>query len=103
MVEPAPEDATDALRVFVVFSGMAGAWRATRELEGRFFGGKKLVSCGCEVATDISLCVTLTKRCSTVASATALSEHNKQVNPGAWPHAAHFCSSLAFWRLSVIR
>lgn len=44
MVEPAPEEPSECLRVFVVFSGLAGAWRATRELDGRFFGGKKIVS-----------------------------------------------------------
>jgi splicing factor 45 len=46
MVEPPPEDPRECLRVFVVFSGMAGAWRATKELDGRFFGGKKIVSAG---------------------------------------------------------
>ncbi len=43
MVEPQPPEPPECLRVFVVFSGMAGAWRATRELDGRFFGGKKIV------------------------------------------------------------
>lgn len=43
MVEPPPPEPSECLRVFVVFSGMAGAWRATRELDGRFFGGKKIV------------------------------------------------------------
>ena len=44
VVEPPPEEAFEGLRVFVVFSGMAGAWRAIKELDGRFFGGKKIVS-----------------------------------------------------------
>ena len=44
MVEPPPLEPSECLRVFVVFSGMAGAWRATKELDGRFFGGKKIVS-----------------------------------------------------------
>lgn len=44
LVEPPPPDAADGLRVFVVFSGIAGAWRATRELDGRFFAGQKIVS-----------------------------------------------------------
>lgn len=44
MVEPPPEVASECLRVFVVFSGMAGAWRAAKELDGRFFGGRKIVS-----------------------------------------------------------
>ena len=45
MVEPPPLDPTECLRIFVVFSGMAGAWRATKEIDGRFFGGKKIVRC----------------------------------------------------------
>lgn len=44
LVEPPPPDPADGLRVFVVFSGVAGAWRATRELNGRFFAGQKIVS-----------------------------------------------------------
>ena len=44
MVEPPPQDPVEALRVFVVFSGMAGAWRSLKELDGRFFGGQKIVS-----------------------------------------------------------
>ncbi|OCF36771.1 hypothetical protein I316_01367 [Kwoniella heveanensis BCC8398] len=42
MVEPPPPEPSDCLRVFIVFSGMAGAWRATKELDGRFFGGRKI-------------------------------------------------------------
>ncbi|KAK6910192.1 hypothetical protein I203_104224 [Kwoniella mangroviensis CBS 8507] len=42
MVEPPPPEPSDCLRIFVVFSGMAGAWRATKELDGRFFGGRKI-------------------------------------------------------------
>nr|XP_018263166.1 uncharacterized protein I303_04659 [Kwoniella dejecticola CBS 10117]OBR85324.1 hypothetical protein I303_04659 [Kwoniella dejecticola CBS 10117] len=44
IVEPPPQDPGEILRIFVVFSGMAGAWRATKELDGRFFGGRKIVS-----------------------------------------------------------
>ena len=44
MVEPPPAEPSECLRIFVVFSGMAGAWRATKELDGRFFGGKKIAS-----------------------------------------------------------
>lgn len=46
VVEPPPADAREMLRVFVVFSGMAGAWRATRELDGRMFGGHRIVRSG---------------------------------------------------------
>ncbi|RSH87475.1 hypothetical protein EHS25_003385 [Saitozyma podzolica] len=42
MVEPPPPEPSECLRIFVVFSGMAGAWRATKELDGRFFGGRKI-------------------------------------------------------------
>ncbi|ORY34088.1 hypothetical protein BCR39DRAFT_518418 [Naematelia encephala] len=42
MVEPPPPEPSECLRVFVVFSGLAGAWRATKELDGRFFGGRKI-------------------------------------------------------------
>jgi hypothetical protein len=44
LVEPPPADPAECLRVFVVFTGMAGAWRTLKELDGRFFGGRKLVS-----------------------------------------------------------
>lgn len=47
MVEPAPPEPSDCLRVFVVFSGMAGAWRSIKELDGRFFGGRKIVGWHC--------------------------------------------------------
>ena len=43
MVEPPPDDPAECLRVFVVFSGLAGAWRATKELNGRLFGGRNIV------------------------------------------------------------
>lgn len=44
LVEPPPVDPAECLRVFIVFTGMAGAWRTVKELDGRFFGGRKLVS-----------------------------------------------------------
>lgn len=43
-VEPPPADPADGLRVFVVFSGVAGAFRATRELDKRMFNEKRMVS-----------------------------------------------------------
>lgn len=46
MVEPAPADPAECLRVFIVYSGMAGAWRALKELDGRAFGGRRIVSAG---------------------------------------------------------
>ncbi|WVQ72427.1 hypothetical protein IAR50_001979 [Cryptococcus sp. DSM 104548] len=42
MVEPPPPEPEECLRVFVVFSGMAGAWRAQKELDGRFFAGRTI-------------------------------------------------------------
>ncbi|BEJ00635.1 hypothetical protein CcaverHIS631_0504920 [Cutaneotrichosporon cavernicola] len=41
ITEP-PAEGEGCLRVFVVFSGMAGAWRAVKALEGRFFGGRTI-------------------------------------------------------------
>lgn len=43
MVEPPPPEPSECLRVFVVLSGMAGAWRVVKEMDGRFFGGRKIV------------------------------------------------------------
>ena len=66
MVEPPPEDPSEGLRVFVVFSGMAGAWRTLKELDGRFFGGRTVVSqtsCGRTFA-DASVPRTLTRSVS---------------------------------------
>ena len=61
LVEPQPVDPSECLRVFVVFTGMAGAWRTVKELDGRFFGGRKLVSlhhlpgCGIDISARRTL------------------------------------------------
>lgn len=35
-----PED--EAVRVFIVFSGLVGAWKAVNAFEGRYFGGRNV-------------------------------------------------------------
>jgi len=37
-----PPNPVDAIRIFIVFTGLAGAWRCAKELDGRFFAGREV-------------------------------------------------------------
>lgn len=35
-------DDDNAVRIFIVYSGLVGAWKAVKEFEGRYFGGRRV-------------------------------------------------------------
>lgn len=39
-----PPDPSDAFRIFIVFKSIPGAWKTVTEMDGRFFGGRQIVS-----------------------------------------------------------
>ncbi|KAH8086839.1 hypothetical protein HD553DRAFT_203565 [Filobasidium floriforme] len=42
VVDPPPAEPSDGFRIFVVFSGLAGAWQTVKMLNGRMFGGREV-------------------------------------------------------------
>ena len=53
VVDPPPAEPSDGFRIFVVFSGLAGAWQTVKMLNGRMFGGREVVNhLGCLASTE---------------------------------------------------
>ncbi|KAH9816684.1 hypothetical protein DFH28DRAFT_890731 [Melampsora americana] len=42
IVQKPIDDPSEAVRVFIIFSGLVGAWKAVKTFDGRFFGGRTI-------------------------------------------------------------